>query len=69
MLQRDDIAKGHSGAPEAIPIKIPKNHPSSFQIHPPDSTVPATARVRPFPSGSPLGVIFGPKLKIYVKIK
>ena len=51
-----------------LPIKIPKNHPWSFMIHPTDSTVHGTARGGPCASGSPLGVLFAPKLKIHVKI-
>ena len=51
-----------------LPINILKNHPWSFQIHPTDSTVHGTARGGPCASGSPLGVLFAPKLKIYVKI-
>ena len=51
-----------------LPIKIPKNHPLGFWIHPADSTGQGQPGVSQDHLEVPWECQIGPKLKIYVKI-
>ena len=51
-----------------LPIKIPKNHPLGFWIHPADSTGQGQPGVSQGHLEVPWEYQIGPKLKIYVKI-
>ena len=51
-----------------LPIKIPKNHPLGFWIHPADSTGQGQPGVCQGHLEVPWECQIGPKLKIYVKI-
>ena len=51
-----------------LPIKIPKNHPLGFWIHPADSTGQGQPGVSQDHLEVPWECQIGPKLKIYVNI-